>query len=216
MITQKDKSIVRELAKQYMALVTTEKQVKMRQRARDTNDLKLVRPPVILDEIPWYQVDIDGELTCVCESEPVRKVEAHFRKMLYYMKHFKADNNFEPFFRVKRSFDSTGCGVHTNFTNIKKTDDKNNIVSREFKDVFEDESALELMHDPVLTLRPDKDADRMEFYTDLLADSIPIKLFGHAHYSFSPWDSIAYLRGVEPILLDMYDRPEYQYGHFPT
>ena len=209
MITQNDKTIVRELAKEYMSLVSTEKQAKMRQRARDTNDLKPVRPSVILDEIPWYQIDIDGELTCLCENEQARKVELHFRKMIYYMNHFKADNNFEPFFRVRRAFDSTGYGIDTKFANIKRTDDKNNIVSREIEDVFEDESALELMHDPVLTLRPDKDAKRMDFYTDLLADSIPIKLFGYGHYSFCPWDKIAYFRGVEPILMDMYDRPEY-------
>ena len=209
MINERDKLIVQELAKRYMERVTAEKQAKMRQRACDTNDLKPVRPSVILDEIPWYQIDIDGELTCVCENERVRDVELHFRKMLYYMKHFKADNIFEPFFRVRKSFDSTGYGIDTKFSNIKTTDDKNNIVSREIEDVFEDESALELMHDPVFTPRPDKDAKNMDFYTELLGDSIPIRLFGRTHYGFSPWDKIAYLRGVEPILIDMYDRPEY-------
>ena len=75
MISEKDKQIVRELAKQYMALVTTEKQAKMVQRFKDTNDLKQGRPPVILDEIPWYQMDMDGELTCVCETDATRAVE---------------------------------------------------------------------------------------------------------------------------------------------
>ena len=46
-----DQSIVRELAKTYMSLVCTEQQERMTRRFRDTNDLKLVRPPVILDEI---------------------------------------------------------------------------------------------------------------------------------------------------------------------
>ena len=209
MIAEKDKQIVRELAKQYMEKVCSEKQEKMRKRFRDTNDLKPCRPPVILDEIPWYQMNMDGELDCICESEQVRPVELHFRKALFYMKHFKADNHFEPFFRLKRAVDSTGIGVEWKAVDLKRTDSINNIVSREFEDVLADEAALEQMHDPVFTLRPDKDAAQMEFYTELFGDAIPVKLYGFGFFYYAPWDKITRLRGVEPILIDLYDRPEY-------
>lgn len=211
MISEKDKSIVRELAVKYMSLVATDEREKMLQRFRDTNDLKIVRPPVILDEIPWYQMNIDNELTCVCEDERVRKVELHFRKALFYIKHLRADHLFEPFFRVNRSFDSTGMGVDRKdaVAHIKRTDNTNNIISREFEDILADESVLERMHDPVFTLRPDKDAENLEFYTTLLGDSIPVKLCGRNHFNFHPWDDIVYMRGVEPVMIDMYDRPEY-------
>ncbi len=209
MISQNDKSIVRELAKKYMSAVTTDKQAEMIQRARDTNDLKLVRPPVILDEIPWYQMDIDGELTCLCEDKRARGAELDLRKKLYYMKHFKADNNFEPYFRIKRAYDSTGIGIEMSVTDMKRTDAHNNIVSREYEDMLEDESVLDQLHDPVLTLRPDLDAERMEYYTELLGDSMPIRLYGYGYCYDSPWDKLSRLRGVEPILIDMYDRPEY-------
>lgn len=75
MISQKDKEIVRELAKRYLEIAAGDRQDKMNRRMRDTNDLKLVRPPVLLDEIPWYQMDIDGELTCLCEDKGARNVE---------------------------------------------------------------------------------------------------------------------------------------------
>ena len=208
-MTEKDKLIVRELAKEYMFFVCTEKQKKMTDRFRATNNLKLVRPPVILDEIPWYQMNVDGELTCLCEDEQARRVESDFRMKLFYLKHFKADNLFEPFFRIKRAFDSTGIGISRNVLNLKRTDTSNDVVSREFEDVLEDESVLEQLHDPVFTLRPDKDAQQMEFYTDLLGDSIPIRLYGYDCFFDSPWDTLTELRGVEPILMDMYDRPEY-------
>ena len=85
---QKDKDIVRELAKRYMELATDEKQQKMNERMRDTNDLKLVRPPVVIDEIPWYQMNIDDELTCLCENEQARSVELKLRRDIYRRKHF--------------------------------------------------------------------------------------------------------------------------------
>ena len=39
----------------------SEKQQRAPKRMLDTNDLKIVRPPVLLDEIPWYQMDMDGD-----------------------------------------------------------------------------------------------------------------------------------------------------------
>ena len=124
MYSYHDKRVVRELAKKYMELVCTDGQRKMRQRFCDTNDLKIVRPPVLIDEIPWYQMDIDGELTCVCEEKDTQNAELYFRKAIYYMKHFKADNNYEPFFRVKRAVDSTGIGVRMKTSDVKRTDNK--------------------------------------------------------------------------------------------
>ena len=209
MISEKDKSIVRELAKQYMAIVDTDKQRQMFKRMQDSNDLKIVRPPVLLDEIPWYQMNMDGELDCVCEDERARRVEYYFRTKLFYLKHFKADNLCEPFFRVARTVHSTGMGIEFKTADLKRTDDKNRIVSREYEDVLEDESALELMHDPEFSLDAEKDAQNMEFYTELLGDSIPIRQYGFGYMSHVPWDMITRLRGVEPILMDMYDRPEY-------
>ena len=209
MIYEGDKKIVRDLAKKYMELISSEKQLKGRLRARNTNDLIAVRPPVILDEIPWYQMDIDGELELRCTDGWARNVERHFRRCLFYIKHFRADNNFEPFFRVKKTVDSTGIGIEMKTADLKRTDETNNIVSREFEDVLENESALELLHDPEFTLRPEIDEHNMAFYNELLGDSIPIKLYGFDYYYDAPWDKITRLRGVEPILFDMYDRPEY-------
>lgn len=207
-MTQKDKIIVRELAKQYMQMASSEKQQKMNRRMKDTNDLKLTRPPVLLDEIPWYQMNVSDELTCVCEDERARGVEYSFRIALYRWKHFRADTLFEPFWRVRMSYDSTGIGLSRD-EDILRTDEYNNIVSHSFRDVLEDEEALEQMHIPEFTLRPDRDEANMNFYTDLLGDVMPVKLCGHDYLYFPPWDDIAFLRGVEPILLDMYDRPEY-------
>ena len=209
MINDRDKSIVRELAKKYMALVTSEKQARMSARFRDTNDLRATRPPLILEEIPWYQMNMNGELDCVCENEKARGVEYFFRRAIFYMTHFKADNLYLPELRIKRAVRSSGIGIEFEATDLKRTDAFNNIVSREYRDVLEDESALEKMHDPTFELCPEKDASELEFHTELLGNSIPIKLFGFDYFYYAPWDKITRLRGVEPILMDMYDRPEY-------
>ena len=72
MIQASDKRVVQELAKQYMEYASSPKQSSAFERMKKTNDLIQQRPPVLLDEIPWYQMDMDGELKCVSQDERVR------------------------------------------------------------------------------------------------------------------------------------------------
>ena len=77
-----DVRIVRELAKRYMEAACSEKQRRSNLRMKDTNDLKIVRPPVIMDEIPWYQMNIDSFLDCFCENDTARALEYELRPMI--------------------------------------------------------------------------------------------------------------------------------------
>lgn len=207
-MTQRDKDIVRELAKRYMEYATDEKQQKMNERMLATNDLKIVRPPVLLDEIPWFEMDIDNELTCLCEDKEAIKVETFLRQGLFRRKYFKADTLFEPFYRVRMAYDSTGNGIKVK-ESTKSTDDKNHIVSHSYEDIFEDEDSVEMIKVPTFTARPDKDARVLEVYGDLLGDVMPVKICGRGYLYHAPWDQIARFRGMEPILYDFYDRPEH-------
>ena len=191
-----------------MEIATSEHQAEAFRRMRDTNDLKLVRPPVIISEIPWYQINIDDELTCLCEDPRARRAEDTLRHHLYYAKHFKADGFFEPFYRITMSYDKSGRGLEPQ-ENIIRTDAQNRIVSHEYIDVLEDESSVNQLLIPTFTARPDKDADNMEYYTELFGDSMPVELRGVGNLYSAPWDVIARYRGLEAILYDLYDRPEH-------
>ena len=204
-----DKIIIRELAKQYMQLATSEKQKKMFARMQETNDLKLVRPPVLIDEIQWGQMNIDGELTCLCEDPRARRAESRLRQALYRAKYLKADTMFEPFFRVRMRLESTGSGLPQLDRSGDVRGKNSGIASHQFEDLLEDESILETLHMPKFKLRPDIDEENMNYYTDLFGDAMPVRLLGHNYFTHSVWDDIAHLRGIEAIMMDMYDRPEY-------
>ena len=207
-MTQQDKYIVRELAKQYMELATDERQEKMNRRMKAINDLNPVRPPVLIDEIPWYQMNMDGALDCLCEDSSARRVETMFRRAIYRRKYFRADTIMEPFYRVTMSYDSSGLGL-TWKDEIRRTDEVNNIVSHHYEDLLEDEENLELIRIPTFTARPDRDQAAMAFYTDLLGDAMPVKLCGRGYLYDAAWDKIVRYRGMEAVIYDFYDRPEY-------
>ena len=215
-MTQRDKQIVRELAKRYMELAASDVQQEMNRRMRATNDLQLVRPPVLIDEIPWYQMNFDDELTCLCEDEDARGVEYDLRRALYRRKFFRADTLFEPFWRVRRHVESTDNGLSPKETVIHE-DKQNNIYSHAFHDVLADEEALDRLHKkPIHRLRPDLDESAMAFYTDLFGEAMPVKLCGENYFGFPVWDRIGRLRGMTPMLLDLYDRPEYTHRILQT
>lgn len=201
-------SIIRELSKRYMEIALSDRHIKMRQRFRDSNDLKIVRPPLIIEEIPWQQMNIDGELDCVCENEELRNMEFELRTALFREKYFRCDNYIEPVWSVNKKFTSTGIGLKGSEQIIagKHTD----IKSHSFEDVLADESALEAFRMPVITAYPEEDAENLARAQEILGDIMPVRLRGH-YLTHAPWDDITRLRGVEPILYDLYDRPEYMH-----
>lgn len=203
-----DKQIVRELAKKYMEHACSEEQLAANQRMKDTNDLKLVRPPVLIDEIPWHQIDIDGELTCLCRDPRARSAEWRLRAALYRKKYFRADAILEPFFRVNATIEETPSGWDIQ-EKILRTDPGGSIVSHQYKDVLATREAVEAFRMPQFHLNPQADEENMSYYTDLLGDTIPVTLTGFSFLYFMPWDTIMMLRGMEPVIFDFYDRPEH-------
>ena len=192
-----------------MEIAMSDKHVRMRQRFRDSNDLKIVRPPVIIEEIPWHGMNFEGELDCFCEDGSLRGMEYGLRVALFRDKDFKCDNFIEPYWVVGKSYSNTGDGFSIREERLA-VDMANSVVSHHYHDIFEDESALELYHDPVITPHPENDKANVARIEEILDGAMPVQLHGHGIYH-SPWDRISMLRGVEPILIDIYERPEYLY-----
>lgn len=199
--------IVRELARQYMDIAQSDRHVRMRLRFRDSNDLRIVRPPVIIEEIPWNEFRNEEELACRCEDPRLRSMEENFRRALYRERHFRCDNYIEPVYTITKAHWSTGCGFDVEEERVA-IDPTNHIVSHRYHDVLEDERSLDAYRDPVVHVDHDRDAEAVAFALEVLDGIMPVELRGVQTYH-APWDVIARLRGVEPILLDMVDRPEY-------
>ena len=206
-MNRQDVETVRELARKYRDIALSDKHVRMRRRFRDSNDLKIVRPPLNIEELPWHEMNYQGELDCMCADEKLRGMETHFRRALFRERHLKCDNYIEPVYPVGMAISSTGIGF-TVEEDMLAVDSANNIVSHSYHDMLEDESALEAYHDPVITRDTDREAEEVAFAEEVLDGILPVELRGVQTYH-APWDQIPRLRGVEPILMDMVERPEY-------
>ncbi|MBO7404896.1 MAG: hypothetical protein J6V24_08025 [Clostridia bacterium] len=204
---QRDRDIVRELTKRYREIAVSDRHVRMRKRFRDSNDLKIVRPPLIMEEIPWHEMNYEHELDCLCEDPGMRGMEYGLRVALFREKHFRCDNYIEPVWVVSKSYSNTGHGFSIREERLA-VDRNNGIVSHRYEDVLAEEESLAAYHDPVITPHPENDKRNKEHVEEIVGDILPVEIRGHGIY-YAPWDEIAMLRGVEPILVDMVERPEY-------
>jgi len=197
-----EKTIIRELASEYLEAACSPAQQSSNWRMLDTNDLKIVRPPVLIDEIPWHELESNPELVCRCEDEYARGHEKAMRRALFAKKYFRTDVLMRPYIDICYGFDVNPVGV-----------ERQEIISAEkgkrFEDMLSDESSSDLINEAVITRRTDLDEVRMNRALDLFGDSIPIKFVGPATMHSPIWDRINFLRGVGPIYEDLYDRPEH-------
>ena len=207
----KDRQILRELAARYYELAKSDENSNRVLLYKGVNDLKMIRPVVLIDEIPWGQMNFDGGLTCECEDKNLHGIEYHFRMGIFREKHFPTDNYLFPYWPVRKH---GGIGGMAGIERDVKTHHEEgwNIMAQEYHDVLPDEEALEKLHwvpggyDEKATMK------QYEFMGELLGDILPVKIVGHdSGMGLTLWDQVALFRGVTPLLTDLAERPEFMH-----
>jgi hypothetical protein len=203
----KDREILRELGKRYAEIAGSPENAEHERRIRDIHALKLVRPSVWIDQIPWHELNSDNQLTLCCESDLARGIEGHFRRTLLQWEYFRGDMIVENSVGVYRSYSETPIGVTIKEDTVA-TDSKNAVVSHHFEDQLDTEEKVDAVTLPVLTVHPEKDREKLEVLGEVFDGILPVTLRGYP-VQFRPWDDISRYRGVTNCLMDMADRPEF-------
>jgi len=150
-VTQHDKDILRSLAGRLAAIAALPVQKETEKLYRAVNSLRMIRPVVLLDELPWNQLNDGGELTLHCEDEYLRSVEQGMRRTLYKWDHCRGDMLVEPYFDLRREISVGNMGI----TIKEKTladDSTNHIVSHAYADQLSTMESLECLHVPEITV----------------------------------------------------------------
>lgn len=206
-----DAKILRKLAWEYLKIAANGKNAENIKLHRAVNDLKQIRPVVLIDELPWNEMNIDDELTVLCSDPYLREIEWYLRSNIYKNKHMPADMIVPPFIPVRKVTHSTAIGISVE-EEIIATDEKNHIVSHKFTDILKTEEDLDKLQIPVITYDRDETLRRYHLVGEILGDILPVKLTGMDAFYSSPWDEIARYRGVTNLLMDLADRPEFMHS----
>ncbi len=209
MVSLEEKQLLREIARQYADLAVREENRERIRRGRNANDLIPGRPLVWIDEIPWHQMDIAGQLVLRCEDPFARQMEQHFRRTLFRWRYFQADMVVEDAYYLSKTIQSTGMGMEA-IENTLSVDAPNNIISHHYEDQLDTEEKLENLRVPEVRGDPEADRRNAALAEDILQGILPVRLRGTYTY-YTPWDYISRLRGVEALLTDLAERPEFMH-----
>jgi hypothetical protein len=204
--TEKDRAILRELAKQAAEIAALPVQEEKRRLWRALNSLKPERPMVLIDQVCWHEMNVEDKLTLLCEDKECREYERRLRSILYRWEYFPVDMVVEPFVRVDKAIKNTMFGM-TVEEETRETSAENDVVSHKYEnqfnsidDVYEKIKMPRVSHDTAGTKR------RVELAEYLFDGIMPVREEGHSPY-ISIWDNIAIWMGVEPALYAMIDDP---------
>lgn len=175
---------------------------------RRLNDLDSVRPMVWINEIPWHEMDVDGELTPRCEHPWARDLETTLRRTIYQWRHMPGDMIVGDALECPLAIHSTDFGILED-VDVERTDEASDIVSRHFRIQIRDWPDLEKIRMPVVTHHAEVTARWEAALNELAAGLMPVRRVGQTHIWFTPWDWLIRWWGVQEAMVDMIDRPDF-------
>lgn len=205
-----DEKILRSLAQQYREAAFTKENQKRKELHKAVVDLHMVRPIVLIDELPWHELNVDGELSLQCQDPYLRTIEAQMRQMLYRHRYIPGDMVLPEAIRVEKVIHSSGIGMSIEEETIS-TDTSNHIVSHAFVDQMEEEDCLEQLHNEIITYDKEESERRYDLVENIIGDIMPVKLIGNQWIFNTLWDDVAQFHGVENTLIDLLLRPEFMH-----
>lgn len=208
-VSKKDKTILRELAKRVAEIASLPIHKEKVEMWKRLNQLQQVKPMVWINEIPWHEMDVNGELKLQTENELCRYHERELRRLIYQWEHMPGDMVVEPVVYSPLVVYDTGFGIDED-VDIAKTDENNDVVSRHFRIQIQNEEDLEKIKVP--KVKHDKKASEENFnlIKDILGDIINVEKRGVSGFCFwfAPWDELIRWWGVQEALMDLVLRPE--------
>ena len=202
MLNTNDIMVLRQLAENYISLATLPSQEKTRQLWYALNRRDMKKPMVLIDQIPWRELDCP-ELTCVVNDSYWRGVEDWMRKSIYKMEHMPVDMVLTPYIQLPRPIKGhtvQDYGLHYIVERIDQ--------SQSFTDVLKDENDLEKLHKSSVTLDKDLETSIIQTAHMLFDDICEFRLRG-VHLHCGIWDFVSFAKGVTNCYLELYDRPEF-------
>ena len=206
MLTKQEIETLRDLAKKYAQIAALPKQAETREMWRALNRLKMRRPMVLIDQIPWSEMDVDGFLVNRVSEPYWRNVETSLRRTIYQWEHMPADMVINPYICLPRPISNTGWGITAQVDTLH-TDGADDVLSQHFANQIENPEDIEKIKMPIITLDTHKEQQIIETAHALFDGIVDFKMTGISMH-LGIWDTISMWMGVENCYIELMDRPE--------
>ena len=196
-----DQEALRELSKQYLEVVNHPQQEERRRLWRQHNSLRQTRPLIYVRAFAWTEMP---QSRCVCEDPFYREYERSLRSSLFWHS-LNDDSVFEPWITVRAVKTCDGWGMASK-----------RIMPPEKHGAYKLDYAIKQLDDVKGLRKPwhgideEQTAERVSRLHDAIGDILAIDCDRSPYnYNIGLTDPLGRLRGIEHLMLDMVDNPEW-------
>ena len=202
-----ERELVRELAREVADIAGGGSQQTIQRRWARHNDLQDVdRPPVLCRPFCYGEIGIEEKVAC--DDPWLRAIERALRHHLYHHHELGDDWVIEPWYEVPAVHLGEDRPLMWGVNIDVKLPGRRGSFA--FKPEIRAEDDLEKLRVPCWEVDESATADLFQRHEELLGDILPIRLrYGRlgTEASLAYWGS--YLRGLEQMMWDAHDRPEW-------
>jgi hypothetical protein len=206
-VSKKDEEILRSLAGQQAEIAALPAQADTIAQWKRLNALGRGRPLVCIAEIPWHEMDVDGELALQTDDPFCQHVEENIRRSLYAWRHMPADMVVEGCLYSGLKVTSTDMGLNAKPEKLQ-TDERSTIASYRYAPQVKDESDVAKIRTPQVFHDEEASRQRFETMSEVFDGVIPVRQRGVMARAFCPCDMLAERWGPQQFLLDLALKPE--------
>jgi hypothetical protein len=203
-LTKKEISVLQETAKKYMEYASLPVQKEKIRLWKALNRSKMEPPMVVIDQIPWNEMNNEHELDLFVENPVFRRVELNLKKEIYKYKHYPVDMVLDPFIRVPKAISNTGYGMKVEEETLYAS---GNVSSHVFKNQLATIEDAKKIKDMVITHDELETDRRFETASEIFKGIAPVEMEGTI-FHLGVWDHLSQFMGVENIYFDLVDEPE--------
>jgi len=201
-----DIAILRELVAQYSEAAALPVHAGKTALWTKLNRLEPVRPLVWINEIPWWEMNVDDELTVRCVNGYAREVESGLRQTLYQWRHMPGDMVLDPILYV-----TYVCGPTSTYGNygieeqLVRHDGGHDVGYIPIINTLAD---VEKLKTPAVWVDWEETERRFQIMQLVCDGILPVAKRGIVHQWGSPWDQMIHWYGIEKLYTDMVEEPE--------
>lgn len=204
---RRDAQILQELAERYAEVAADPVNETRRTLWKKLNGLHDCRPMIMIDQLPWHELNIDGSLRLQCIDEDARIIERSLRRQLYQAKYFPADKVFEPYVELPKVIKGYHHGVVRKEKTLTTNKDSD-VLSHIFFNQLRTQDDLENLIFPRIETDPELDRQRYEKICGMLGGKLPVRLAGIRMFCCGIWDYLVEATGADEFFLLLVDDPE--------
>ena len=207
MLNPNETAVLRGLAKQYADIAALPVHAQKREMWLKLNSINMERPMLLIDQIPWNEMDVDGSLICQVNEPYWRGVEWNLRTCIYKWKHMPADMVFNPYICLPRPIENSGWGIERKISQHIILEEGATASSSVFDNQIQDMDDLEKITMPRITLDAPKEEAIIRQAHELFDGIIEFRMTGESMH-LGIWDSISQWMGVTNCYIELMDNPE--------